>query len=283
MNIVAIVQARMGSSRFPGKVMARIGDTTLIELLLERLETSKTISEIIVASTTSDSDDILCEKVRKRNVKIFRGSERNVLERFYRAALLYKADVVVRITGDCPLVDPDVVDRVVEVFINSNADYVSNIFPPTFPDGFDVEVFSIEALTQSFSEAVTDFHREHVTPYMREGQFRTKNVTNEIDHSELRLTVDEKIDLTVINEICNAFFPSRYFNLQDIIHLLENRPDIVKLNSKMGRNDGAKICTGQKLWKRAKQVIPGGNMLYQNAQKCSSRDYGRLIFGDFRV
>ena len=140
-KIVAIVQARMGSKRLPGKVLKKIIGKSCIEILLSRLSRSKLLDEICVATSVDDENDILCEETRELGYKIFRGSEDDVLERYYQVATATSADVIVRITGDCPLVEASLVDRAIKLFLESNADYVSNINPPSFPDGLDVEVF----------------------------------------------------------------------------------------------------------------------------------------------
>ena len=167
MKVVAIVQARMSSSRLPKKVMKTIDGKTVIQILLERLSLSKMIDEIVVATSIESSDDVLVEHLKKLGFKYFRGSESDVLSRYTGAAKDNNADVVVRITGDCPLVDSSLVDECIDQFFKSACDYLSNIEPPSFPDGLDIEVFSSSALRTAFSQATDIFDREHVTPYLR--------------------------------------------------------------------------------------------------------------------
>jgi glutamate-1-semialdehyde 2,1-aminomutase len=184
------------------------------------------------------------------------------LDRYYHAALQYNPDNVVRITGDCPLIDPEVIDNVVEIYKSSNVDYVSNVVPPTYPDGLDVEVFSFTALKTAWRLAKTSSEREHVTPFIRDsGRFEIKNVFNEKDYSNERWTLDEQEDYEVIKAIYDYFSPQIDFTLVDILRLRKLKPDIFSKNKNLTRNEGASMGTGQKLYKRAKMVIPGGNML----------------------
>ena len=263
MKIVAIVQARTGSSRFPGKVMQPILGTPMIALLLERLGRATRLSEIVVATTSGGRDDALAAFVSGLGYRVCRGSEGDVLDRFHQAAAETNAAVVVRITGDCPLIEPTVVDTVIDKFVEGALDYVSNIAPPTFPDGLDVEVFSRDALDRAWREATSASAREHVTPYLRDEMsgFRRANVSGSKDCSAQRWTVDEPADLTVVTAVFTHFAPSRDFSYQDILQLSELQPELFAPNSGKFRNEGATMGTGQKLWKRAKQVIPGGNML----------------------
>ncbi len=261
-KIVAIVQARMGSTRFKNKVMKPVLDIPLIELLLKRLSASKKVHEIILATSVDASNNPLVEFVSQLGYRTYRGSEDNVLERFYEAAKFANADVVIRITGDCPLVDATVVDKVLESFIGAKVDYCSNISPPTFPDGLDTEVFSFSALEKTYNEAIDKFDKEHVTTYMRfSGKFSIHNVCSEIDFSVFRWTVDDPEDLTVIKNIFENFKPSIDFSWQEVIELAKSKPTLFEANANLIRNQGADMSKGQKLWQRAKKVIPGGNML----------------------
>lgn len=262
MKVVAIVQARMGSTRLPGKVMKEVQGKPLIELLLARLSQAKQIDQIIVATSQSSKNQPLVDHVQKLGYQCYLGSEDDVLDRYYHAALMAKADVVVRITGDCPLVDAALVDNAVAKFKEHQVDYYSNVEPPTFPDGLDTEVFGFAALKKAFHKASSRAEREHVTPYIRHnGEFRRSALLNDEDHSALRWTVDEADDLEVIRNIFMHFHPDIHFRWTDILQLNVKHPDIFMSNHHIGRNEGAQMGTGQKLWKRAKKVIPGGNML----------------------
>ena len=262
MRVVAIVQARMGSTRLPDKVLRKIGDKPMIQLLLERLSLSKMIDEIVVATSTDEKNKKLRVVVSQLGFKVFQGSETDVLSRFLGAAKFVTADVIVRVTGDCPLIDPLLVDECVKRFNAEKVDYLSNTQPPTFPDGLDTEVFSFQALERSANEATSIYEREHVTPFLRNDiGTRRGQVLSETDYSSSRWTVDEKADLTVIQNVFQFFAPRVDFGWLEVLDLERKRPDLFSANYGLIRNEGALMGSGQKLWKRAKSVIPGGNML----------------------
>ncbi len=234
----------------------------MIEHLLNRLSKAQKIDQIVLATSSTKNNEVLVQYVKSLGYEVFQGSEDDVLDRFYNASMIYSPDAVVRITGDCPLIDPAVVDDVVRAFQNEGKDYVSNVEPPTFPDGLDCEVFSFRSLQQAAEEAVEPAHREHVTPYLREsGKFSRSNVVAEIDGSQERWTVDEPKDLEVVAAIFEHFAPRTDFGWREIMALKETNPELFQANAGILRNEGAAIGAGQKLWKRAKRVIPGGNML----------------------
>ena len=261
MKIVAIVQARLGSKRLPNKVIKVIDGSSMIEILLKRLSRSKLIAKIVVATSIDSKDNKLKLLINKLGYDCEQGSIDNVLNRYICVAEKYEADIVVRITGDCPLVDPEIVDQVINKFKEDSVDYCSNTNPPTFPDGLDVEVFTLDALKKSSSMTTNKSDLEHVTPYLREsGNFKTSCLENEVDLSEMRWTVDESVDFEVISAIFNNFSPDVNFSWLKILELKKSSPDIFK-NSSLIRNEGFSMGNGQKLWKRAKQIIPGGNML----------------------
>jgi len=262
MKTVAIVQARMGSTRMPGKVMTRIGGIPMIELLLARLSAAKKVDEIVVATSTDSKNDPLADHVQSLGYSCTRGSEHDVLSRFADAAQKHGADTVVRITGDCPLVDPAIVDACITDLLESGVDYCSNTSPPTYPDGLDVEVFTRATLDAAKSEATATFDREHVTPYIRNNaKFSKSSLVHSEDLSALRWTVDEPDDLQVVQRVFGYFAPSIDFALNEVLELRKKHPEYFADNSALKRNEGASLGTGQKLWKRAKRVIPGGNML----------------------
>lgn len=261
MKVVAIVQARMGSTRLPGKVMEPISGIPMLQVLLGRLSRSKLITQIIVATTIDPADQAIGSLVKWLGYECEFGSEKNILERFVSAATKYEADVVVRITGDCPLVDPELVDQVIDAFFANGADYASNVAVATFPDGMDVEVFSYSALIKSADYANTDYDREHVTPRLRQKPFVNFSVENSEDLSVLRWTVDVTEDLSVVRNIFDHFSPDLYFSWGKVAELNKIQPELFAANKENQRNEGAKMGTGQKLWQRAKSVIPGGNML----------------------
>jgi len=262
MKIVALLQARMGSTRLPNKVMKPIGSIPMIELLLSRLSMAKELDQIVVATSMDVRNQPLVEHVAKLGYACEQGSENDVMDRFVQAARKHKADVVVRITGDCPLVDPDLVDEVILRFKSAGVDYFSNTNPPTYPDGLDIEVCTFRALEQASQETNKPFDREHVTPYLRESdRFRTAVIQHSQDLSAMRWTVDEPADFAVIEKVFQHFHPRIDFTWREVLNLQHRQPDIFSTNQHLIRNEGATMSTGQKLWKRAKQVIPGGNML----------------------
>jgi len=261
MKIVAIIQARMGSARLPGKVLKKIVGIPAIEILLARLSCSKLIHEICLATSHNVENDQLCNVIEKIGYRVIRGSETDVLQRFWDASEATSADIVVRITGDCPVVDPKLVDKVIKMYLEADVAYASNIDPPTFPDGLDVEVFSKSSLEVANLCAKSDFEREHVTPFIRNGNFKKKNFINIRDTSNLRLTLDEPEDLILLQKVFESFQPDINFSYENIEALLLKNPSLMKTNNTHKRNQGAAMGSGQKLWQRAKKVIPGGNML----------------------
>lgn len=261
-KVLAVVQARMGSTRLPGKVMKPLAGKTLIEVLISRLRKAKTLDEVLVATTTERRDDVLAAHCKSKRIPVFRGSSEDVLKRYVDACRKYSASVVVRITGDCPLVDPHLVDLLIRSFAKQRVDYLSNTNPPSYPDGLDIEVFTIEALEKAADRASLGPQREHVTPYIYEsGLFKTANIANQDDLSRERWTVDEPDDLKVVEAIFRHFYPRTDFSWTEVLELKKKNPKVFLPNQHIVRNEGAKLGTGQKLWKRAKTMIPGGNML----------------------
>ena len=263
MSVIAIVQARMGSTRLANKVMLPLGnDIPMIGVLLSRLKKSKTIDEIVLATSKELQNGPLVEYVESLGFCVFQGSENDVLDRYYKAAKQQNADTIVRVTGDCPLIDHEVVDTVVSTYKSSGVDYASNVEPPTFPDGLDVEVFSFNALETAYKEASKESDREHVTPFIRNpDRFKISNVFNSEDFSNERWTVDELEDYKVVKSIFDFFHPRIFFTWREVLNLKQSNPDIFSLNSHISRNEGFYLGTGQKLYKKAKKIIPGGCML----------------------
>jgi glutamate-1-semialdehyde 2,1-aminomutase len=252
----------MGSVRFPGKVMGPVCGTPLIGLLLARLALARRVDQIVLATSEAKLNEPLARYVGECGYLVVRGSEDDVLDRYYRAAKQVGADVLVRITGDCPLVDATIVDRAVERFLEGGVGYVANVKPATYPDGLDVEVFSFAALEQAWREGHTQLDREHVTVFIREsGKFELANIANEEDLSALRWTVDEPEDFEVVRRVFEHFHPRRDFGWREVLELSRKHPEWFAANQHLVRNEGASLGSGQKLWKRAKRVIPGGNML----------------------
>ena len=256
-----IIQARMNSSRFPGKVMSKIGQYNCIELIYERLKKSKHTSKIIIATTNKKSDDILCAFLKKKKIPVFRGSENNVLKRFYDLSKLYKPNNIIRVTADCPFVDYKMLDSMLEVFELNKVDYISNSHPPTFPDGLDIEIFTTKSLNYAFNAANSLYDKEHVTPILiKDNKIKKMNFVNDQDLSRFRWTLDDQDDYFVINEIYKKINDKLDFDWKDIYKLKKKYPKIFLKNMKTERNIGAKMSNSQKLWKRALKAIPNGNM-----------------------
>lgn len=257
---IAIIQARLTSTRFPNKILEKVNNKTLIEILISRLNKSKKIDQIVVATPNDKSNRKIKNYVG--NTKIFFGSENDVLDRYYKASTKYKASTIVRICADCPFIDPTVIDKIINLFNKNNLDYASNTILPTFPDGLDVEVFSYISLKKTWLNAKLDHEREHVTPYIiKNKNFKKLNYKFRKNLSNLRLTVDEKIDLIQLKHLYSKIKNKNNFGIEDIYDLYKKNKNLFKINSHMTRNEGGQMSKGQKLWKRAQNVIPGGNML----------------------
>ena len=234
----------------------------MICVLIERLGKAKLIDQIVLATSSDPRNGPLVQYVRELGYTVYQGSENDVLDRYYQAASEVSADIVVRITGDCPLIDPMLVDEVIAQFRGSAVDYVSNTLSPTYPDGLDTEVFSYFALETAWEKAKTPYQREHVTPYIRESNlFARQNNAHAIDASDERWTVDEPEDFEVVQRVFDYFEPRRDFGWLEVLALRKEHPEFFMANRHLIRNEGAQLGTGQKLWKRAKRIIPGGNML----------------------
>jgi glutamate-1-semialdehyde aminotransferase/spore coat polysaccharide biosynthesis protein SpsF (cytidylyltransferase family) len=262
-EVLVIIQARYNSTRFPGKVVKKINNKTILEILIKRLSKSKYISKIIVACSKNKKDREILNICKKLGVNYFIGSENDVLERFYKAAKKYKGKNIVRITADCPLLDCKIIDDVISSFFLNKVDYASNIHPPTFPDGLDVEVFKFSALKEAYIKTIKFSEREHVTPFIiNSKKFKKFNFENDKDYSFLRLTLDEKEDFILIEKIIKHFKNNLNFNLQDILTLYTKKKNFFSINNHLVRNEGYNLNAGQKMWKRAKNIIPGGTMLF---------------------
>ena len=262
-KIVAIVQARVTSVRFPSKVLKKINKFTIIELLLNRLKRSKRIHKIIVAIPNSKENRKFSNFLSSLGYTIFRGSEKNVLDRYYKAAKKYNVKTVVRITGDCPLVDPTLVDELILKFLKNNFDYLSNNRPATLPDGLDIEIFSFNALQKAWKLAKTNFDLEHVTPFIIRNSkiFKKSNTKNNKDFSGINWSINEPEDYKTLKRIFNHFHPDIHFGWKKVIKARKIKPSLYNLNQKKNRDEGARLSSGQKLWQRAKRSIAGGNML----------------------
>ncbi len=235
-NIVAIVQARMTSTRLPGKVLKALGSKPAVACVLHQLSGAQRVNHIALATSTEDSDEPLVQWARRAKIDCFRGSLTDVLDRYYHAALHCKADVVVRITADCPLLDPTVVDKCVERFLQDDCDYASNINPPTFPDGLDNEVMSFAALERAWKEASLAAEREHVTLYIRNHPelFRLANVENSQDYSKMRWTLDTPEDYAFLNRVIQKLEMNHIrehsprFTMNEVLELLHTDKSLLE-------------------------------------------------------
>ena len=240
--ILGILQARMGSSRLPGKVLLPLAGAPMLLRQVERLRRVRRIDALVVATSSDPSDEPIAALCREQGIDCARGSLNDVLERFYRAAGERDATHVVRLTGDCPLTDPAVIDRLVEFYLAGGYDYASNALEPSYPDGLDAEVFSMAALTTAHREAELPSDREHVTRFIhrRPERFRAGVLRCERDLSALRWTVDEPEDYRFAAAVYERLFPSRpAFGMQDVLDLLEREPALGRLNHMHERNAGA--------------------------------------------
>lgn len=241
---VAIIQARMDSTRLPGKVLFRAAGKTFLAHLLERLRQAQRLDRIVIATTTNSSDDAIIAEAEREGVNVFRGSEHDVLDRYYQAALhtgIGHDDAIVRVTADCPAIDAGVVDAVIASFYENDLDHCGNGIPPTYPDGLDVEIFRFSALERAWKEAKLLSEREHVSPYIWNNPtlFHSGNVANDEDLSAVRLTLDYAEDY----ELLKTLFESLYgtmpnFSLREIMAFLRARPDLLELNARYSRNEG---------------------------------------------
>ena len=237
--IGCIIQARMGSSRLPGKVLMKSGNgMPLLYHVINQLRHCSKVKNLVIATTTNQEDDEIEKFADNNSVNVFRGSEKDVLDRYFQCAKKYSFSTIVRITSDCPLIDPQIVDKVIERFFSGNYDYATNTLIRTFPIGTDAEVFSFSALETAWKNAQLPSEREHVTPYLRnKGNFKTINVENDTNISNLRLTVDRIEDFELIKEILNNISINP-IHLEDILELFSRKPELIEINKHVNHNEG---------------------------------------------
>ncbi len=239
--ILAILQARVSSRRLPGKVLRPILGEPMILRQIERLQRSRLIDRLVLATSVDDSDDPLAALVDGAGLHVHRGSLDDVLDRFITAATAYEPTWVVRLTGDCPLADPKLIDQVIESTVDASSDYGSNNIEPTYPDGLDVEVIRYQVLKDIWRAGGSSAEREHVTLgiYRHPERFRLLSVKNEPDLSALRWTVDELPDFLFVERVYGALYPSNpSFETGDVLALLADHPELVELNAGIRRNEG---------------------------------------------
>jgi spore coat polysaccharide biosynthesis protein SpsF len=235
MKTVAIIQARMGSTRLPHKVLMDLGGETVLARVVRRLSRSRMVSEFVVATTDSPGDDAIVRECQRLGVSCFRGSEHDVLDRYHQAARAAVAESVVRITSDCPLIDAELVDDTVRIFVEQQADYASNVFPRTYPRGLDAEVVTMAALDRAWCQASEPHQREHVTPYFYEHPetFKLASTRSESDYSAYRWTLDTAEDLELLRNIYARFGNQDNFGWREVIMLMEREPELAELNTRV--------------------------------------------------
>lgn len=235
-KVIAIIQARQGSTRLPGKVLMEVLDKPLLGYQIERVKRSKIIDEIVIATTNLKKDNAIENFCKKQNINCFRGSEEDVLNRYLSAAQMFFADVIIRLTADCPLIDPKIIDLVVKNFIGANPplDYLSNTIKRTYPRGMDVEVFSMECLRLADEQAIKPGDREHVTSYIyhHPNLFKIGCIESEIDYSNFRWTVDTQEDFELVSRVISKLYPKNpQFSLKEILEIFKQHPDWLKINA----------------------------------------------------
>lgn len=242
-KIIAVTQARNSSTRLPGKVLLNVGGKSLLQIHIERIKKATLIDKLIVATTVNVEDKTIEDMAVALGCACYRGSEQDVLDRIYQAASPEKPDYVIRLTSDCPLIDPHLIDKIIEVAVSKEADYVSNTLTPTFPDGEDVEIIKFSALQRAWEQATLQSEREHVTPYIWKNstfnggdKFTSFCVVSETDHHDVRLTVDQQEDFEVITQIINKLGEDKTWEEYTQLYLKDKT--IRELNNTVTRNEG---------------------------------------------
>jgi spore coat polysaccharide biosynthesis protein SpsF len=232
LRVVAIIQARMGSTRLPGKVLKDVEGETVLARVINRLRRARLINELLVATTDGPTDDAIVKECRSLSIRVSRGNQDDVLDRYFRAAQLAKAEVVVRITSDCPLIDPEITDKTITAFLEARPDYASNALVRTYPRGLDTEVMSVAALGRAWQQARKPYEREHVTPYIYEHpvEFKLLSVPGDVDHSGHRWTVDTREDLEFVQAMYARLKDNPTFLWRDVLDLLNREPGLMELN-----------------------------------------------------
>ena len=232
MRVVAIIQARTGSTRLPGKVLHDLGGASMLARVIRRTQRAEHLDDVVVATTSSDQDDPVVAECRRIGVPWFRGSEQDVLDRYFVAAEASRAELIVRVTSDCPLIDPGLIDRVVAAFLAEKPDYASNFLERTYPRGLDNEVVTFDGLSRAWCEAVRPYQRVHVTPYFYENPalFRLLAVKHDRDLSACRWTVDTLDDMRFARTVYEHFDGDDQFNWRDVLRLLEAEPGLAEIN-----------------------------------------------------
>jgi spore coat polysaccharide biosynthesis protein SpsF len=231
-KVVAMVQARIGSTRLPGKVLKDLAGETMLARVVERLRHANRVDELLVATTDRPEDDAIVDECRRLSVLVSRGDQHDVLDRYFKAAQYVSADVVVRITADCPLIDPEITDKTIAQFLDELPDYASNTIVRTYPRGLDTEVISFSALSKAWQKAQKPYEREHVTPYLLEhsSEFRLTSVVGDRNYSTHRWTVDTPEDLQFAQTVYERLKVKGMFSWRDVLAELDREPELAELN-----------------------------------------------------
>jgi spore coat polysaccharide biosynthesis protein SpsF len=238
-RVVAIIQARMSSTRLPGKVLQDLGGRPVLDRMIERVKHGKQVTETVVATTTDPLDQPIVELCQRLKIPVFRGSLPDVLDRYYQCAMSHRADYIVRLTGDCPLIDPELIDQVVRALLDNPVDFTCNRLPPpfkrTYPIGLDVEACTFGALENAWKNATAKHDREHVMPYLYEepGRFRVLQLQNEVDYGSLRWTLDTTEDLELLREVIKRLGGRNDFLWKDVLALFLQDPELAKINDQV--------------------------------------------------
>lgn len=244
LKATAIIQARMGSTRLPNKVLLKLQGKTILEHVVTRALQAAYVDNVVVATTVDTADLKIVRQMSEKGISLYCGARDDVLDRFYQAARLFDAKHVVRITADCPVLDPNVIDLVVSRYFDSGADFCSNAMEETFPDGQDVEVFSCSALEKAWQNATLHSEREHVTPYIKKHvrQFMLVNCSHQPNWGHYRWTVDEEADYLFMQALYDALYRENpTFGMEQIVRFLKNNSDIQEINQKIKRNEGYRV------------------------------------------
>lgn len=235
-----IIQARTGSSRLPNKVLKEICGKPMLQHIIERVKNCANVDHIIVATTEKEDDKKITSLCQEVGIECYRGSENDVLDRYYQAAHLYNPENVIRVTADCPLIDSQLIDEMIEIHVRGGYDYTSNTLVETYPDGLDAEIFKFSALEKAWKEADLASEREHVTPYIKfKGDFKRYSVERVPSLAEKRWTVDTENDFAMVSQIYEALYRNnQYFGTDDILKFIENHKNIESINSGIIRNEG---------------------------------------------
>ncbi len=239
-KITAIIQARTSSTRFPRKVLQKIDDKTMIWHVINRIKNVKSIQQIVLVTTDLEEDQKLLEIAKESGISEFVGDETNVLDRFFQCAKKFNANPIIRITGDCPLIDPLLVEKMIQFFIQNEFDYISNRIEPTYPDGLDIEIFTFQTIEKAKLNAKLESELEHVTPYITKHPelFKISDFKNNKNLSEMRWCVDEREDLVFVKKIYEKLRPKLIFSMDEILNVLKKEPELLKINAGKIRDQG---------------------------------------------